>query len=543
MSLVPAQSSRQRSTPRRSSATQNHSVFAFQAPLKGIDVSQPLAGGDPLTAVQCENLIPRVFGLQLRKGYKRWCSNMGGGIPTLMDYVPATGETQMFAASDNTNVYDITNTLDSSLTPPLAFTASGAEFEGEYSWINFTTNAGVHYLVAVSAGAGMWVYDGTTWTQVIEGTGPLEIDGVDPLVFDYVMIFKSRLWFIEKDSTRAWYLPVGQVAGTAAMFDFGSLMAHGGSLQVLTNWTMDGGQGMDDSLVGISSEGDVLIYQGIDPDEAATFQMVGRWFIGRVPVGRRFCTGYAQDLAILSERGLCFLSELMRGQGFFANAITAQNINAQLALDVSARLSSRYWCVRFLPHEQLIVINVPRTSFGDYQWAYEVNNKAFCTLYGMPMLTVENLNGRTYFGDTEGNAWLAFDGNADGTVDDVPGKDLSGVLLTTFQPMGEGVRVKRFLMIRPSFTSRSPPAVQAKLNANWNFSMPAGAPPYINAGNSLWDSGRWDTAVWSGENNSYEVWIGASGTGRYAALALQVRGEADTTFIGWQALVEQGGIL
>jgi len=543
MSLVPAISARSRSTPRRSSATQNHSVFAFQAPLKGLDVSQPLAGGDPLTAVRLENLIPRVFGLQLRKGYKRWCSNMGGDVNSLLEFVPAVGETQMFAASDDTNIYDITTVLPSSSTPPIVVTGLPGTVDGEYSWINFTTSAGVHYLVAVSAGAGMLVYDGTTWTQVIEGTSTLQIEGIDPAKFAFVMIFKSRLWFVEEDSTRAWYLPVGQVAGKATLFDFGSMFAHGGSLQLMSNWTMDGGQGMDDNLVAISSEGDVLIYQGTDPDEASTFNMVGRWYLGRVPVGRRFCTGYAQDLAILSERGLCFLSELMRGQGFFANAVVAQNVNAELARNVAGSLSKRYWEIRFLPHEQLIIINVPRTSFGEYQWAYEVNNRAFCTLYDMPMLSVENLDGRTYFGDTEGNVWLGFEGNADGTVDDVTGKDLQGILLTTFQPMGEGVRLKRFLMVRPSFTSRSAPAVQARLNNDWNFSMPPGAPPYINAGNSLWDNGRWDTAVWSGENNSYEAWIGCTGTGRWAALALAVRGEADTTFIGWTALVEQGGIL
>jgi hypothetical protein len=336
---------------------------------------------------------------------------------------------------------------------------------------------------------------------------------------------------------------VGQVAGKATMFDFGSLFAHGGYLALLTNWTMDGGQGMDDNLVAISSEGDVIIYQGIDPDEAATFQMVGRWFLGRVPKGRRFCTTYGQDVAILSERGLCFLSELMRGQGFFGNAMIAQNINAELATQISATLERRYWEIRFLPHEQLIIINRPTTSSGDQQWAYEVNNKAFCVLTGLPMLTVEGLNGRSFFGDLDGNVWLAFEGNADGTVDDVEGKDLEGTLLTSFQPMGEGFRIKRFLMVRPSFTSRSAPAVQAQLNSDWTFGAPPGAPPYTASGTSLWDSGRWDLAVWSGETNSFAAWIGATGTGYFAALALKVRGEANTTFIGWTALVEQGGIL
>jgi hypothetical protein len=543
MSLVPYTSLRRAATPRRSSATKSHSIYAFQAPLKGLDISQPLPGGDPLTAVRLENLIPRVFGVQLRKGYKRWCTMPGGEIRKLMDYSSPDGDVQKFAASSDGDVYEVTAALPSSTVPPIAFTAIGPYRNGEYSYTNFTTSTGVHYLVAVCAGSGMWVYDGTTWTQIVAGTAPLQIDGVDPIDFDFVMIWKSRLWFIEKDTTVAWYLPVGQVAGTAKAFNFGSLLPHGGSLAMLTNWTMDGGQGMDDNLVAIASEGDVIIYQGIDPDTAATFNMVGRWYLGRVPVGRRFATQYSSDIAIVSERGLCFLSELMRGQAFFANAIIAQNVNAQLATEVAETLDQHYWEVAFLPHEQLIVINRPATATAEVQYAYEVNNKAFCNLTGLPMLTVENLDGRSYFGDNEGNMWWVFEGNADGSVDDVIGKDLEGILLTTFQPMGEGVRLKRFLMLRPSFTSRSPPAVNAKLNNDWTFSMPPGAPPYTTSGESLWDSGRWNTAVWSGETNSYEAWIGCVGTGRFAAMALQVRGEADTTLIGWSALVEAGGIL
>jgi hypothetical protein len=543
MSLVPVQTSRQRSTPRRASATQTHSVFPFQAPLKGLDVSQPLPGGDPLTAIRLQNLIPRVYGCMLRRGYKQWCTNMGGEIRALTLFQPAAGDPQFFACSSDGNVYDVTAQLPSASTPPIAYTSIGADFDGEYSWTNFTTAAGVHYLVQVCEGAGMWVYDGATWTEIVAGTGPMQIDGVDPHVFDFVMIWKSRLWFIEQNSTVAWYLPVGQIAGTAKPFDFGSLLPHGGSLAGLSSWTIDGGDGMDDDLVIISTMGDILIYKGTDPDEASTFQLSGRWYIGRVPVGRRFMTQFSSDIAILSERGLCFLSELLRGQGFFVNATIAQNVNAELAKDVSQRLHLRYWEVRFLPHEQLIIINMPATASGEIQYAYEVNNKAFCTLYGMPMLTADNINGLSYFGDDSGSVWLAFEGNSDGAIDGVAGKDLQGVVLTSFQPMGEGVRLKRFLMVRPSFLSNSAPAVQVALNSEWNAQSPAGAPAYTASGASLWDSGVWNLAVWSGESRTYEAWVGAQGTGRYAALSMQVRGEADTVFVGWQALVEAGGIL
>lgn len=545
MSLVPVGATRS-ATPlgNRSAVTRTHQALAFEPPSMGLDVTEPLPNGNPLTALRLENLVPRAKGPTLRAGYWRWCSLMDGQIRSLMDFRGATtSAAAKFAASTDGNVYDITAALDSVTTPPIAFSTILGDVPGEYSWVNFTTSAGVHYLVAVGKGAGMWVYDGATWTQITAGGGAMQISGVDPAVFDYVMIWKHRLWFIQADTTVAWYLEVGQVAGAATAFDFGSLLPHGGALAALSNWTVDGGNGIDDNLVIVSTEGDVLLYSGTDPDEASAFQLIGQWFLGRVPVGRRFITLYLQDLAILSERGLCFLSELLRGEGFFSNSQTAQNINSELATLVAADLTTRYWELRFLPREQLIVINTPQTSSGNYQWAYEVNQKAFCTLRGYPALTIETLAGRTYFGDAENNVWLAFDGTTDGAVDVMPGADLEGMCITAFQPLGEGFRVKRFLMVRPSFISSAAPGFLAQLNPDWNFNLPTGSPAYLALGDALWNSSLWNDAVWSGSENAYQAWLGVSGIGRYASLSMKVRGYPDTIFVGWQALVTQGGIL
>lgn len=535
-----------RPTPKKGRAgkTRAHMAFPFPPPSKGLDVTEPLPGGDPLTALRLENMIPRAKGPTLRAGYSRWCSLMAGQVRSLMDYRGATpAEAGKFAASTDGNVYDVTNALDSVTTPPIAFTSLTGNIPGEYSWINFTTSAGVHYLVVVGQGAGMWVYDGFAWTQIAAGMGPMEIDGVDPADFDYVMIWKGRLWFIQADTTVAWYLDVGVIAGEATAFDFGSLLPHGGSLAALSNWTVDGGNGIDDNLVIVSTEGDVLLYSGIDPDEASTFQLIGQWFLGRVPAGRRFITLYLQDLAILSERGLCFLSELLRGEGFFSNSQIAQNINTELATAVSAALGERYWELRFLPHEQIIVVNTPQTASGNFQWVYEVNQKAFCTLRGYFALTMDNLAGRSYFGDSDGNMWLAFEGNSDGEIDGEPGTDLQGTVVTAFQVLGDGVQIKQFLMVRPSFIALTAPGFLAQLNPDWIFALPQGVPTYLGLGDSLWNEALWNEAVWSGEDNTYQAWVGAVGIGRYGSLALKVRGHADTVFVAWSALVQPGGIL
>lgn len=549
-----------RTTPRRSSATQNHAAYVFPAPMKGIDVSQPIAGSNPNIALRLDNLIPRSLGCELRKGFKRWTSNLGtdAEVRSLLPYLPAqaTATAKLFAATDQGKIFDVTLSTGPGVTPAPVLTVAGGAPPGEWVSFNYTTPAGTTFLIAINPGSGYYTYDGTTWTQITQGPAPGQINGVDPKLFTFATVFKSQLCFTVTGSTDMWFLPAGQVTGTVQKFPFGPMLPNGGEIVGLVNWTFDGsaagdtgagagGGGMDSKLVILASQGDVLVYAGGNSGIGATgFAMEGRWFVGRVPVGHRFFSQYSSDVAILSERGLNFMTELMRGAGFYAHAAVANQINSDLSLQVTNTLTQRYWEVKFLPHEQLLIIKLPMDVENEQrQWVYEVNSKAYANLLGMPMMTVDTFQGKTYSGDDNGNVWWLFEGESDGEVGGVPGLDLQGMLITTFSPLGEGVRNKRFLMVRPSFISTAPPGFQVRLNSEWAMRLPDFAPAYAGSGSSFWDSGRWDTAIWSGEGQSYQAWVGVTGMGRYGSLAMRLRGASGTIFVGWEALVEPGGIL
>jgi hypothetical protein len=543
-----------RTTPRRSSASRVHEAYPFPSPVRGINTAQPLPGGNPLTAIRLENWLPRDLGCQMRRGFRRWVSNMGNEIRSLMQYHPPSGAAKLFASNDAGDVFDVTVAQPSAGVPVPVLTVAGGQPPGEWTSLNFVTDAGVHYLVAVNPGGGLWVYDGAAWTEITAGAGPFQIDGVDPHSFNFVAVYKKSLIFGQIDSTKMWYLPVGQIAGVALPFDFGALFPNGGAIASLINWTFDGsaatgggaaGGGLDNKLVIVSDQGDVLVYSGPLFATEPSFVLSGRWYIGQVPIGHRFAIAFGSDVVILSERGLCFMTELMRGEGFFARAEGASAVNDDVAKQVSTTISVRYWELEFLPHEQLLVIKPPKYNAIDRQWAYEVNNKAFTTLLGIPMVTVEPFNGRSYSGDYAGNVWLLFEGQSDGEVDGVPGKTLEANVVTAFQPLGDGVRQKRFLMVKPSFIAAVAPGVISRLNPEWNLGLPGSAPVFIDGTEALWDDpdAVWDAAVWAGSDNSFEAWAGAVGTGRYGSLAMRVRGAADTIFVGWQAVVEPGGIL
>jgi hypothetical protein len=532
---------------RRTSVTQAHAANIYPAPVKGLDYTQTLVAADPNSAITLENLIPRKWGSELRKGYSHWIGGLDGEVRTLMSYISVRrgGEDKLFACTSGAKIYDVSAT--SFLTPTELITHLPGDFPGEWHWINFAAGDN-SYLLAVSQGVGYYVYDGTDFKAVAFGTEPGMIDGIDPLSIAYIFQWKSIVWFLKKDSAIAYYLPGGQIYGTVQEFDFGPFLEHGGPLWIGYNWTVDAGNGLDDKLALFSQEGDVLIYGGYDPNTVQTFQKESAHYLGHLPIGRRCVARFASDLVILSERGLCFLSELLRGQGLFLNSEVGQRVNAVIADDVSSKINSRYWEICFLPHEQLMLLNTPTLSAVDTQWAFEVNAKGFCTLTKMPMLTVISHDRKAFFGDTNGNVWLAFDGSSDGsrlTVDGLlRGADLEGIVMTAFLPHGEPVRLKRFQMVRPMFLAPEAPAIKVLMNSDWAFGSPRGSPVFSPpAGASLWNTAIWNQSVWSGTERSYGVWVGVEGMGYYGALAMRVRGAPGTTFVSWQAVTTPGGIL
>ena len=78
----------------------------------------------------------------------------------------------------------------------------------------------------------------------------------------------------------------------------------GGELVGLYNFTMDGGDGVDDYLVALSRAGDVVIYRGDDPSLIDLWNIVGTFYVGELPAERRVANEYGGDLYIISVFGM-----------------------------------------------------------------------------------------------------------------------------------------------------------------------------------------------------------------------------------------------
>jgi hypothetical protein len=547
MSLVPLTSVPLKGNVRKSSAQKTHLVFSSPAPVLGVDSRQALAGSDTQTAIAIENMFARSFGLETRAGYTQYANLTPANGVTMMTYIDVSGadKSRFFVAASDSKVYDITTFTPDAAKPPEVLDVPGQLTPGECYWLNFVTAAG-NFLCVVFPGAGYYTYNDTTgWVNHPFGPAPGEIDGVDPDKLGFIYAWKNRIFFIETGTGTVHYLPVNTLTGHTDLFEFGPMFPHGGEMAYGGTWTVDSGSGLNDMMVVISSEGDLLLYEGTDPNDASTFNLNGRWYVGHVPDGRRFATPYGADMALISERGMLLMTDILRGTDTMPQNEAAARINQLLQPDVRASIHTRYWEIKMLTDVNILSINAPTLKLNTgYIWALDMTAFGASKMTNFPFSTIEMFTGQSYAADSNGRIWKLWTGTKDGAIDELrPGKEIEAYVQTAFVPLGEPFRWKRFILVRAGFRSLAPPAVKMALNGEWSFSQPLAAPTYVEQGASLWDNDDWNYGIWSGSTLTYKVWVGAQGMGHYGSVAMRVRARPKTVFIDWDCVVEAGGIL
>lgn len=550
MPLIPV---KPRSTPPpRVAQTAVQSFSMHAAPVHGLDASLPFTDQDPRTAQILKDAWCRRYGNELRKGYRRWLSNIPGEVRSVMSYMPPRGKgsataPKLFAANNAGNIYDATTRQTEAFVPSVMQAVAGQIEPGRMSWTNFSTSA-TNYLCVVSAGAGYWTYDAAGgWvnrTASITGTSGANLN------FDFVMVWKNRLWFIENNTNRAWYLPAGAVQGAAAAFDFGPLMVHGGDLRAMASWTIDAGDGLDDRLVLVGSNGDVLVYVGTDPSAAATFQLNGRWYIGQPPAGRRFMSEYGGDLAILCSTGIEYISHVVQGDSpksiGLDTATAFHRYMDKIGQEVTLTKTSHGWGILLLTSEEAMIITTPYIQGNPTkQYALNTFGNSWNEITNNPMLCADIHDGILFFGTSDGQVNQAFTGGSDGEkFDGTAGTVITVDLQSAFIPPNDDrMALKRMVLCMPMFIAPAAPNFLARINTEWQSESSIGSPAAIVESVSLWDVALWDEGLWGEGLRTYAQWVGTENLGCYASLRLTFTGQPGTIFTSWKLVYEPGGIM
>jgi hypothetical protein len=530
-----------------------HTIQSAPAPIGGLNARDAIAAMDVRDAIALVNWVPDTYGVRCRKGYREWATGLGTGeVQAIMPYygpadtspfsatlaAPTSMPGKLFAATKD-NIYDIT---DSTNAPVSVHALSGSALAG---WISSTmlSNAGGTFLLCASEDDGYFHYNGTTWTTPT-------LTGVSASALVHVAMWKRRAWFVEKNSTRAWYLAADSITGTAEKLDLGSVFKHGGHLSYIANWTIDAGEGIDDFIVFVGSAGDVAVYQGTDPADASTFGLVGTWYIGQVPTGRRGYTQYGGDLIVLSADGVTPISYVTRGGAdvlVAAQKEYSSKIRPLLGKDMRSSFTERGWQMLITPTERLMVVSVP--DYGSQrsrQYAMSTSMNQWTQFQDIPMLCLGSTGGFTFAGTRDGRVLMLFTGFFDAVpYGQSQGNGIRGVVQPAFSAFGSHAAQKQFLMVRPVFLSGDTPNALVDVNVNYDVATPTGTPTYAGLlATSPWDTALWDAAKWASlTQKTYAEWVSVSGVGFVGAATLITMTLADSTLLSIDYMLQQGGPL
>ena len=400
-------------------------------------------------------------------------------------------------------------------------------------------------------GSVIWQYVSVAPTGTI--VGPSLADQQNGLTLDpgklvFAMVWKSRVFYVERDTARAWYGPVNAFQGTLTSFNFGIRFQHGGPIAGLYSWAYDSGGGMDTRLVGISTGGDIVIYGGTDPNSASTFGLFGCWYQPGVPAGRRIATDFGGDLLVNSTLGTTALSKLVliNNPSDQAEYFTGK-ISNTFALLANSYRTLPGWGISVHPEDNALLVLIPTGAGGTstMQLAYCFTTQSWGYYRDLPMVSCGVWNGVLYFGTPDGRVC-----QHTGYVDNVSLANpnsyvpVNWSLVTRFQN-GGNANQKRVVQLTPSILSESPdPSYNAEARFNYDLSeasLPSSV--YVGSDYLIWDVGKWDQADWAGDYTAAQPTGGALGFGRDVAVAIRGQADSRTILVDIKVLFEMGGLM
>lgn len=503
-------------------------VASLPAPVGGWNARDSLANMDPSDAVQLENMFPTVSSCVLRGGYIQYAT-VSGTAKTLMAYSGGTTE-RLFAATTAGNIYRV-----DAGGAGVAQTLPSALSEAWCEYTNVATPGGAFMFIVNGTDLAL-LYDGTTWTNP-SVTFPSPYGAYTTTKFSNVTLFKNRLWFIEKNTLRAWYLPNLSISGAAQYIDLSSVAKYGGHLVDLDTWTLDAGYGIDDNLAFITSNGEVIVYRGTDPDSAATWALAGVWKLGS-PIGTRAMLKYGGDLLILTYDGLIPMAQALQSSRLDPRVALSNKIQGAIAKATTTYGShaSTGWQIFYSAKNNAVWINVPVQDDAQEQYVMNTITTSWCRFTGWGAYCWETFQDNPFFGGNGfiGRAW-----------DDTYSDNGNNIYTNTQQAYNyfdaRGVK-KYFTRARPTIFTDSFPSVGLSLNVDFTdtsatASIPVSVPPNFG----LWNSGVWDVNVWGGGLQVSNGWQGITGIGYCGSIVLKTSSKG--TQIEWPStdIVYQSG--
>jgi hypothetical protein len=512
---------------------------SFPAPVHGwianVNLADPKArwrdGSALCGAAVLDNYFPTATGVRMRAGSQRYAF-LGDGslaVTSLFSYV--NGNDRAFFGATEEAIYDVTTVLyaeDQFLTDDdgnflvddagdlfVVILATPDEAVssltgGNWSVVQFATSGGV-FLRAVNGVDTPIAYDGASWS-----TSPA-ITGATPETLSFVWVFKNRLFFIQKDTLDAWYLPVDTIGGAAVKLPLGGVFTLGGSLMFGAAWSLDTGAGLNEQCVFVTTEGEVAVYQGTNPGSADTWNKVGVYRIGK-PRGPKAFIRAGGDLVIATDIGFVPLSQaIQRDIAALSPAAISYPIEVAWNEAIEDHPDINWQCTVW-PTKQMVVVAQPIESGERDLQVANARTGAWGRYTSWDVQCLHVFGDRMYFGTSDGRIIEA----------EVTGSDqlqaYTSVSVPLFDPLKSPASLKTGMQARAVLRAPAAVGVQLSLQTDYMVDLPASPDDISTGSSSVWGTGVWGESKWGSSltKTTFHDWQSVSGSGYALSVAAQI---------------------
>ena len=365
--------------------------FILPAPIQGLNARDSLGSMNPMFAIRMDNYIPAENKIILRSGYSSYVKfgDKKNGVETLVSYNKPLNN-KLIAIYDH-KAYDITSQAKVTAFDNIEFTENRCQtvqYKNYLYFLNGIDEPKVFYIDEKDEKHfETWGFTSETLqsARIIAGA-----------------VSKEFLWFVEKNTLKAWYSKeAGNISGELYSFDLAQVAKHGGELIAIANWTIDGGMGIDDLTAFITSEGEVLVYSGANPNDVNSWSLKGSYKMSK-PIGYRCIMQYQGDIVIISEDGNIPLSKSLSLSNSGQSDIAFSDAIRGLVLDRTANNKNKTgWQGIIYNKRGYGIFNVPVAEQFE-QHVINVNTGAWCRFTNIRAFCWEQFGDRMYFGSDDG---------------------------------------------------------------------------------------------------------------------------------------------
>jgi len=497
------------------------------APIGGLNSRDPLAAMKPQDALILDNLICRPSSIEVRKGMANFVTGFAETekVWGLLPY-RASPVDKLFATTD-LGIYNAT-------TAGVVGVKVANSTNGRWESIN-GANAGIRFLLAVNGADPMKLYNGTVWsdaavTYMLGGVSTV----YNTALFTNIAQFKFRVFFTEKNTLSFWYLAVNAVQGLATEFPLAPLFKLGGSLLAIGNWTLDGGNGPDDYCAFITTEGELAVYKGTDPANAATWGLVGVYALPR-PIGRKCFFKLGGDLIIITESGLVKMTSVLSAVDERLASISDKIIGA--LSDAARKYKTNFgWSLTLLSAEDILILNVPTIEgSASQQFVMNTLTGAWSMFKQMNSFCFIELGGRLFMGTTN-RVINALYGQSD------YGNNITIRAQTAYNNFGQPLASKHIKLLRQNYRTSKEVSVRLAISENFQQTFTSTPNTPIPSNLSTFDTSLWNGAFWTEEDYIVSAWRTVAHKSGYQLSLLMVISDVNYTF-EWNStdfLIEKG---